>query len=404
MSQGDEKDYRALVKDAVLDEARFVRLTLSGPRGPGAAPWEKIAARPVEIKEGRCVQFTFTASDRATTRNCSGGELRRELNEVLALPFSNLHVETTEEELHIRVTRKGRVLVSKGTPSRAGEKGDLAHDRAKQYLLPAGGPDDFLRVIGIANEQGEVRPSMQAKFRQVNGFLGLLEPLARKLSRDRTIRLVDCGCGSAHLTFAACHYLRRGLGLDARLVGIDRQEEVIEKCERLREELGWEGLEFRVADIAAYEPGAAPDLVFSLHACDTATDEALARGVLWGSGAIVAAPCCQHELHRKLRVPAFAPVLRHGILRERLSDILTDAFRAILLRIAGYRVQVVEFVAPEFTPKNLVLRAEKGIRPGRPETVDEYLELKKFWGVAPALEGMLGERVQRYLGGGRGAG
>ena len=183
----------------------------------------------------------------------------------------------------------------------------------------------------------------------------------------------------------------------ANVTGIDRNREVIEKCAALRDRLGWDGLAFHVAEIGAYEPAAAPDLVLSLHACDTATDEAIAKGVLAGSRAIVAAPCCQHELHHKIKSTQFAAVLRHGILRERLADILTDTFRALALQVMGYRTQVVEFVSADATPKNLLLRAEKVRDPGDADAIREYAELKNFWVVEPAIEGLLGEQFKRFM-------
>jgi hypothetical protein len=160
--------------------------------------------------------------------------------------------------------------------------------------------------------------------------------------------------------------------------------------------LGWSNLRFEAVEIASFVPTEPPDIVLSLHACDTATDEAIAKGILWNSRAIVAAPCCQHELHHKIQSRHFSAVLRHGILRERLADILTDTFRVLVLRIMGYRAQVVEFVSLDSTPKNLLIRAEKKQRPGDADAVREYLELKKFWSVEPAIEGMLGEKIRLY--------
>ena len=210
---------------------------------------------------------------------------------------------------------------------------------------------------------------------------------------SRPLEILDCGCGSAYLTFALYHVLVHSRKIHARLTGIDKNRDVIEKCSALRDRLGWEGLSFHVTEIGSFSPEAAPDIVLSLHACDTATDEA--KGILSNSRAIVAAPCCQHELHHKIQSPYFAAVIRHGILRERLADILTDTFRALVLQIMGYRTQVVEFVSADTTPKNLLLRAEKIHEPGDADAMREYLDLKKFWSVEPAIEGMLGEKFDR---------
>jgi len=170
------------------------------------------------------------------------------------------------------------------------------------------------------------------------------------------------------------------------------------KCAELRDSLGWPGLEFRTSSIAEFTPREPPDVVLSLHACDTATDEAIAQGIIWGSRVILAAPCCQHELHSQLRAPLFRPVLRHGILRERLADILTDTFRALALRIMGYRTSVIQFVSPEHTSKNLMIRAVKGLKAGHAPSVREYTSLKEYWGVEPSIERLLAGTIRQFLG------
>ena len=393
MSHDDQNDYRAMIRSAVLEERTFQRLTL-GAAGPDA-PWEKVVLRPVELNAGRRIQITFTGQGKTIAKNCAGSQLRSELERLLAQSFCRLDLQSTAGDLHIRITRKGHVLVTRGAPSRAPSADDLRHDRVKEYPLDGTGSNDFLRVIGIKNERGEVLPSMQAKYRQINAFITLIEPLV-PADAARPFHVVDGGCGSAQLTFAVYDYLSHVRGLDVRLTGIDQNPEVIGKAVDLCERLGWHGLDFRVSAIAEFVPAAAPDLVLSLHACDTATDEAIAQGILWESRGIVTAPCCQHELHHQLKAPLFAPVTRHGILRERLADLLTDSFRALVLRIMGYHAQVVEFVAPEFTPKNLVIRAERNGRSGDPAAVEEYLALKQFWNVEPAIEGLLGDGLRRF--------
>jgi SAM-dependent methyltransferase len=238
---------------------------------------------------------------------------------------------------------------------------------------------------------------MAGKFHQINEFLRLVDQALGALEPGTDLEIVDCGCGNAYLTFAAYHYLRDVRGVPAHVVGVDVNEEIIGHAAGLRDSLGWEGLEFRVSRIADYQPARPPDLVLSLHACDTATDEAIAQGILWESRIILAAPCCQHELHTQLKAAVMRPVLRHGILKERTADILTDAFRALTLRIMGYRTDVVQFVSPEHTTKNLMIRAVKGLRPGDKAFVRDYKELKEFWGVQPVLERMVGGHFRQLL-------
>ena len=283
-----------------------------------------------------------------------------------------------------------------GKASRQAREVPLAHDRVKRRLLSA--DDAFLRAIGIADANGRVLPSMQGKFTQVDGFLRIIEQVVDENDLARgPVTVVDCGCGSASLTFAAWHYLNDIRGIPASACGVDTSDELIRKCSDLRDSLGWKTLEFRASSIADFVPASPPDIVLSLHACDTATDEAVAKGVLWQSRVILAAPCCQHELHRKIRAPLFQPMLRHGVLRERLADLLTDTFRALVLRIMGYRTRVIEFVSPEHTSKNLMIRAERHLKPGDPAAVSEYQALKTWWSVEPVIQGMLGDAIRPYL-------
>jgi SAM-dependent methyltransferase len=398
-------NWQAMVRDAATGDA-FRRLTLSAPAGDADVEREKIVARPVEIRSERQIQVTYSGKGKSEVKNFAGREWSRQLDELLARPFTQIHVQTGDGDLHIRITRKGRVLISKGAPSVAGPAQAAPHNRTKEYPLPAEGPDAFLEAVGIKNERGEVRPSMQAKFRQINSFISLIEPLVVRSASDeplvsanpaRPLEILDCGCGSAYLTFALYHVLAHSRKIRANLTGIDRNRDVIEKCSALRDKLGWKDLSFGVADIAGFAPATPPDLVLSLHACDTATDEAIAKGILSNSRAIVAAPCCQHELHHKIQSPHFSAVLHHGILRERLADILTDTFRALALTIMGYRTQVVEFVSADATPKNLLIRAEKKQDPGNADAAREYAELKNFWSVEPAIEGLLGDAFRRHL-------
>jgi len=386
------------VERAVLDEDTFLGLTLSGNRDQGSVPWIRIRLRPVMIRGHRQIQFSYFDGRRDVTKNFSGSELQREVAEVLALPFRQTHLRTTSGDTHIRVTRKGRVLITRGKDPSSRQIPSPSHDRKKRQPLPADVPDTFLQTIGVMSGQGKVNASMWRKFRQINEFLRIVERTLSLVSLSpKTLEVTDCGCGSAHLTFAAYHYLNHTLSIPARVVGVDVNSELIQKCSRLADSLGWDGLEFRVSDIASFEPTVPPDMILSLHACDTATDEAIAQGILWDSRAILAAPCCQHELHGQLGAPLLRPLLRHGILRERLADLLTDTFRSLVLRIMGYRTSVIEFISPEYTSKNLMIRAERGLKRGDTAYIQEYRDLKGFWGVSPTIEDLLGEEFQQFV-------
>ncbi len=266
------------------------------------------------------------------------------------------------------------------------------HDRAKNYPLARFDSAKLLLALGFTGPDGAMKASMHAKYRQVNQFLSILDATLDELPPRKDPKaplvLVDCGCGKAYLSFGAKAYLEATRGVPVRLEGVDRNEKVVSFCRRTAEALGCaDTATFAACDIAKFVPSAAPDVVLSLHACDTATDEALAFGVERGARAIVSAPCCQHELQKTLdaNLRPHRAVLRNGILRERLADILTDAFRAQILRVMGYRASVVEFVDPEATARNVLIRAARVTRPGTGTALADYEDLRGAWGVTPWL-------------------
>jgi len=397
-----DKDHFPTVRDAALDEQTFLRLTASGKLRGADAPWIKVVVRPVLVQGRRRLQFSYFDRKQDITKNFTRAEAEAKLDHLLALPFRQFHLQSTTGDLYLRLTKQGKAALTRAKPSLPERPAHLAHDRIKHYPIPADAGDTFLQGLGIVGPSGRVRAAMQGKFRQINEFLRLMgRVLPAEGPAASPIEIVDCGCGNAYLTFAAYHYLNHLRQLPARVVGIDANEEIIRSCTALQHSLGWEGIEFHSAKIADFAPATPPDIVLSLHACDTATDEAIAQGILWGSHAILAAPCCQHELHDKLRAPLLQPLLRHGILKQRTADIITDAFRALILRIMGYRTDVVQFVDPEHTAKNLLIRAQRGLKPGDPRFVKEYQDLKQFWGVQPLLETMLGDTLKCLLGANR---
>lgn len=388
--------YRTAVTEAVLDQDTFLRLTMSGNVRGQPAPWVKVVARPVEAKRKRGIQVSYFGNKESLQENFMGEEVGPAVEALLGLPFGRVHVQCTSRDLHVRRTKKNRVLITHGRPSRPDETPVFEHDRKKRRFLEEDGAGELLRAIGIADNRGGVRPSMQGKFRQVNEFLRHLQQMIGSVRPPmQRIHMVDCGCGRAYLTFAAYDFLSRDTGVS--LTGVDHDPGIVETCRTLRDELQLDGVDFRICEISAYDPETAPDVVVSLHACDTATDEAIALGVRCDSRIILAAPCCQHELRSQLDAPAFGAVLRHGLLKQRTADILTDAFRAQALRIMGYRTDVVEFVDPERTAKNLMIRAVKTSSPGDAEAVDSYRKLKAFWNVSPSIERLLGRPFARMV-------
>jgi SAM-dependent methyltransferase len=370
------------VRAMLLDPARLVRAVAAGRRRAAAPSLVRAELRPVVLKSGPHVQLVTNDGSRPLTRNIAPGPgLESTVDSLLSEPFGNWHVESVTETLQLRVTKRGEAQVHVSPAALSPVAAASAfHDRAAAHLLA---PDDPLfEVIG----------GSAAKRRQVDAFLRALAATVPLPSSSGPLRVVDLGCGNAYLTFAAYRYLSEA-GLDVTMVGVDARPDQRERNTRLAERLGWTPRVRFVAGTIADAPVDSADLVLALHACDTATDEALARAVEWRARWVLAAPCCHHDIAAQLRhLPTpqpYEPFTRHGILRERFADVLTDALRAALLRLHGYRVEVVEFIDSAHTPRNLLLRAVRtGARPTDAQRA-EYAELTGAWKVTPRLETLL---------------
>ena len=264
----------------------------------------------------------------------------------------------------------------------------LSHNRTKKYVLQEGVPVPFLVDLGVMTAEGKVVKSRYDKFRQINRFLEFIEDVIDELPKDRTIRIIDFGCGKSYLTFAMYYYLHELQHRDIQVTGLDLKTDVIQHCNELAEKLGYDRLKFERGDISTYEGTDVADMVVTLHACDLATDYALDKAVKWGARVILAVPCCQHELNRQIKCDPLKPVLKYGIIKERVAALLTDALRANLLEQQGYETQILEFIDMEHTPKNLLIRAVKknGMRPKKSADIGTVEELLH---VAPTLEKLL---------------
>ena len=395
----------ARMRGLVLDQDQLVRAVASG-RQKGRQPrWRRVELRYVDLKAGRHLQVTAYDDTQAHTSNHLAGDAARDVvDDLLDEPFGNWHVDTVTETHQVRVTKKLEAMVHTSARSESTPAPARSHDRAKPRLLPEGDP--VLVAVGISDERGRVKPSRQAKYRQVEEFLRSLGPALddalatgrlRAPSAEHPLRLVDLGCGNAYLTFAVHRYLTSVRGLPVHLVGVDVKEQSFRHNSELAERLGVaDTMEFVRGDISTAEVSSPPEVVLALHACDTATDDALARAVRWRAGLVLAAPCCHHDIAAQLRrapTPApYAMLTRHGILRERFADTLTDALRAGVLRQLGYRVEVIEFVESQHTPRNTLLRATRtGAAGSGPE--EEYDALTSAWGVHPRLGDLLAEEL-----------
>ncbi|XBB67263.1 SAM-dependent methyltransferase [Nocardioides sp. WV_118_6] len=390
----------AQVRSDLLADDRLVRAVASGRRRTATPPWRRVELRWVDLKAGRHLQVVrYDATQAHTANHARGGPAEEAVDALLAEPFGNWTVETPERRLSLRITKKGAAAVH--TTARAADEQapDRSHDRTKDRLLPE--DDPLLAVLGLSDAQGRIKPTRRAKYRQVEDFLRILDHTVadaiakgqlRKPTADDPLRVVDLGCGNGYLTFAAQRFLSERRGLPVRLTGVDVKEQSRDHNNAVARELGIEAT-FVAGTIGEAELPEPPDVVLALHACDTATDDALARAVAWTAPLVLAAPCCHHDIAAQLRAaPAPAPygsLVRDGILRERFADTLTDALRALLLRREGYRVDVIEFVDSQHTPRNTLLRA---VRTGTAADTREYDDLVAAWGVHPRLGELLAGR------------
>jgi SAM-dependent methyltransferase len=365
-------------------------VVLSQPRRCSESAAEspsKLSARPIELSGERRYQLAERRGKQEFHANLSASELLKRMSEELGERFEQADLFSADADFSARVIHDDVLRLTKRKPSKSAPA--LTHDRRKQYLIPEGRPCPFLAEIGVLTPSGQVKASMQAKFRQVNRFLEFVDDVLPELPPSGVVRVIDFGCGKSYLTFALHYLLTELRGREVEIIGLDLKDEVVRDCQRISERLHCRGLRFEVGDIAGYSAAGPVDMSVSLHACDTATDAAIAQAVRWRAKVILAVPCCQHEVFGLLSEETLPGLLRHGILKERFAALTTDALRAALLEAVGYRTQVVEFIDLEHTPKNLLLRAIRTERP-IPEALDRYTDLKSQLGLRSfALEQLL---------------
>jgi len=395
-------DYKQLIRESILHDEGFIKATFSGQHRDRTVPWIKVVVRPVLVRGKQHTQFSYFDAKKDIAKNYWGDETAEMLEQLITLEFKNAHVQTIHNNVDVTITNKGQAIIHTTKPVNQPQETNLSHDRQKKVLLTAADAAPFLKAVGIMTEDGKLRADMQSKFRQINEFLKLVQQTgALEKFNTSPLHVVDCGCGNAYLTFAFFYYLNHVLHIPTHLTGIDVNGELLTRHAEKSLSLGWTDLTFQTTRIIEFKPLMQPDIVLALHACDTATDEALAQGITWQSKLIISAPCCQHHLQKQLDhqpVPSpFGPVERHSILKERLGDILTDTFRALILRIMGYQTDVVQFVSSEHTAKNLMIRAVRSLKVGDAKFVREYRDLKDFWKVTPYLEQLLGEDFAKLL-------
>ena len=376
----------------------FISATLSSPRTKGGAV--KVKVRPLLKKGTLFFQLEEFKGNQAFHRNLPADEACAALLLYME-EMKQLQMETRQASVTALVSKKGKVTVKKKARKEPAKKADLSHNRQKRYILEEGVPVPFLVDLGVMTGEGKVVHAKFDKFRQINRFLEFIEDILPRLKDragdGRELTILDFGCGKSYLTFAIYYYLHELKGYDIRIIGLDLKRDVIRRCNELSGKYGYEKLRFLEGDIADYTGVDRVDMVVTLHACDTATDYALAKAVGWNAKIILSVPCCQHELNGQLSaekesVPdgrcVLRPVMDYGLLKERFAALLTDGLRAKYLEDCGYETRILEFIDMEHTPKNILIRAvNKGEINGK--AAREIKQCEEFLRVKPALGALL---------------
>lgn len=334
----------------------FISATLSNPRNKDAI--QKVKVRPILKKDTLLFQLESFQNNQAFHENMEVEKACEKLLEHMEY-MKQMQLDTQGCSYSVLISKKGKVTIKNKLKKGDRKKINMSHDRKKKYVLEEGIPVPFLQDLGVMTQEGKIVHAKFDKFRQINRFLEFIEDILPELDKDRELTILDFGCGKSYLTFAMYYYLHELKSYDIRIIGLDLKKDVIRHCNELSEKYGYEKLKFLEGDIADYTGVNKVDMVVTLHACDTATDYALAKAVGWDAKVILSVPCCQHELNRQIKNEVLEPILKYGLLKERMAALITDGLRAEYLEREGYTAQILEFIDMEHTPKNILIRAVK---------------------------------------------
>lgn len=387
-----EQIYELIEK--VLEQEDLIYGVFSNVRPGVEKTFKKLSVKPVVLKKEKKIQFEYTYEKQVKHENLDFIQAVDIIYSLLSTYFKQGMLYTLDADFQILISKKGNAKVLKKPPSR--NTFDMSHNRKKNYIIEENVPCPFLHALGVMNEEGKVLSKMYDKFRQINRYLEMISDCVPHLKTDRKVNIVDFGCGKAYLTFAMYYYFVKIEKLDVNIIGLDLKKDVIENCQNLAHRLNYKGLTFIEGDIKNFNGLSSVDMVVSLHACDIATDESLAKALAWDADVILAVPCCQHELFKQVQNPKMKTMLKHGLIKERLSSLITDSLRANVLEIMGYHTQILEFIDMTHTPKNILIRAYKTDKVNK-DAKKEYLTFKEVWHIDPYIEQAIGEPFKKRI-------
>lgn len=370
----------------------LVDMVISGARGGG--DFIKIKVRPVMIRDSLYFQVSRYTDKQVFHENMTAEDALETLSGWILHDFRQAQIRMQDEMVTVLVSKKGKATI-KSKKAACIETQNLEHNRKKQYIIKEGTAVPFMIDLGVMTESGKIIRTRYDKYRQINRFLEFIEDILPELPTDRTVHIIDFGCGKSYLTFAMYYYLKVLKHYDIRITGLDLKQKVIEDCQALADRYGYDGLQFLCGDIADYNGTDEVDMVVTLHACDIATDYALYKAVKWHASVILSVPCCQHELNRKMQCETLSGAFQYGLIKERTAALMTDAMSGQLLEMKGYKTQLLEFIDMEHTPKNILIRGvkSKGLLPkaAKKQQMENYQKCRDFFGAELTLEKLFKE-------------
>lgn len=369
---------------------KLIDMVISGQKNKSEDKAVKVRIRPVILKNEIEYQVSEFVGRKVLHSNHSAADVKKKIIDYMTEDFKQAQINMTDAAATI-LSSKSKTLTCKY--KKAGQlkaQRDLSHNRTKKYIIQEGKPVAFMIDLGVMGQDGKIIRTRYDKFRQINRFLEYIEDILPKLDKERELTIIDFGCGKSYLTFAMYYYLHELKSYDIRIIGLDLKTDVIRKCNELAKKYQYDKLTFLEGNIADYTGAEEVDMVVTLHACDTATDFALAKAIGWNAKVILSVPCCQHELNRQMKNDVLSPIMNYGLLKERMAALVTDGLRAEYLKREGYDVQVLEFIDMEHTPKNILLRAVKTGR--RADNEESIRACETFLRVTPTLGRLLDEK------------
>ncbi len=372
---------------SIFDQDEIIRVVLASKRKK-SIPEKKAMFRKVKIKDELLYQVEYTFDKKVTHENLTKDAACETAISLMNEKFKQADIFTKSEDIQILASKPEKARITRKPPTHSMPSLELSHNREKNYIIPNGKPCDFLIRLGVMDLSGNVHKRAYSKFRQINRYLEIVEDVFEYLPKDKTLKIIDFGCGKAYLTFALYHYLKVIKNRNVEIIGLDLKKDVIDFCNAVASDLGYDELKFLMGDIADYREDNA-DMVVTLHACDTATDFALINAVSWNTKVILSVPCCQHELFKQIKNDIHDPMLKYGILKDRLTEYLTDGLRGLKLESKGYDVAMIEFTSLKHTARNIMIKAVKARSEDSAPTkkaLKEYEALCDFYSVHPTID------------------